>query len=96
MIDLIEVLFKDVLRLLGLLVRMVIGLMYELCFETIGWYVGWPICRLFSLKRWPEQGINDQERASQLTQCLVSIVGLVSLLALSFLIASYTGEPRLN
>ncbi|MBB6519823.1 hypothetical protein [Pseudoteredinibacter isoporae] len=96
MADLIEFLFKDFLRLLGLLARILVWLIYELFFETIAWYVGWPICQLLSLGRWPKQGINDQENASQISQGLVSVIGLISLFVLAASIAFYAGEIRLN
>lgn len=96
MIDLIEILFKDLLRVLGLIVRAAIWLISELFFETIAWYVGWPICRFLSLGRFPEQAIHDREAASQLAQALVSLVGFIFLVLLAIAIARYAGEIRLN
>lgn len=87
-----EGLFKAVLRLVGLLVRALLWLIWEMFFEVIAWYVGWPICRLLSFGRYPKEGINEHEQTTTFTQFVVSIVGLLFLIGIAVLIASYAGE----
>ena len=82
---------KGITRLLSWIIRPVIWLVWELCFEVIAWYVGWPVCRVLSLGRFPGEAIGEHERASTLTHCFVSGVGLVLILGVAALLANLTG-----
>lgn len=82
---------KGLLRLASLVVRSLIWLIWELCFETIAWYVGWPICRLVSFGNFPRESINDHEQASTLINFVVSVVGLLWLFGAAVLLARLVG-----
>ncbi len=90
--ELAEGALKGALRLVGVLVRALIWLVWEFCFEGIAWYVGWPICRALSLGRLPQEAMTEHEQASNLTNCTVSLVGLVGLIGLAVLIAKLAGS----
>jgi len=90
--ELAESALKGILRLIGLIIRVLIWLTYEFLFEKIAWYIGWPICRLITFNTLPREGITESERASGTTQFMVSMTGLVSLVASGVLIAQLTGS----
>jgi len=90
--ELAEGALKGLLRLVGVVVRALIWLIWELCFEVIAWYIGWPICRALSFGRTPQESITEHEQASNLTSFTVSVVGLVSLVGLAILIAKLVGS----
>ncbi len=89
--ELAEGALKGVLRLLGLCIRVLIWLMCEFLFEKVAWYIGWPICRLVTFNSRPGERITESDQASGTTQFMVSMTGLVSLLALGACIAQLTG-----
>lgn len=91
--DLAEEAGKGVLRLIGVAIRSVVWLIWNLFFEILAWYAGWPICRVLSLGRYPGEGFHGYDDARPLHSFLVSLIGLVSLVALGGLIAQVVGSP---
>ncbi|WP_020408004.1 hypothetical protein [Hahella ganghwensis] len=89
--DLAEGLLKGLLRLVGVVVRTLIWLIWELCLEVITWYVGWPVCRALSFNQYPKVSINDHDQASNFTVGVVSIAGLVTLFGTAIVIAKLVG-----
>ena len=81
--ELAEATAKSILRTLGFVVRALIWLIWETCFQVIGWYVGWPLCRGLTLGTFPRESISQHEDAGLLTHFVVSMVGLVALIALA-------------
>ena len=82
---------KTLLRLVGVLVRALVWLIWDFIFEIISWYVGWVLCRVISVGRLPQESINEHERASTLTHLIVSMVGFAFLIGLSLVIAQLVG-----
>lgn len=82
---------RGVFRLLSLIVRSLIWLIWDMFFEVIAWYVGWPICRVLSFGRYPKEAIGECEDAGMFTNILVSVVGLAFLVALAVGLAQLTG-----
>ena len=82
---------KGILRIADLIVRSVIWLVWDLCFEIVAWYVGWPICRILSFGRYPREAINDHEHANMFTSILVPLVGLAFLGSLAVGLARIGG-----
>ncbi len=89
--ELAEGAFKGVLKVFSLVVRSLIWLIWEFCFETIGWYIGWPVFRTLSFGHYPENSINDQDQASLLTNLLVSLVGVIVLIGIATMLAILVG-----
>ena len=87
-----EGLFKGVLRLIGLVIRCLIWIVWELGYETICWCLGWPVCRLATFGALPKEHIRDHDKASGLTQFIVSLIGFVLLVVIASVIAKYAGE----
>ncbi|MGM9491938.1 hypothetical protein [Ideonella sp. YS5] len=67
-----------VLRIL----RVLWWLAWDLCFETVGWAIGWPICRLASLGRFPRERYLEPGSAEGSTAFFVELIGLLALAAL--------------
>lgn len=84
--ELAEGLFKVALRALGIIIRALVWMTWELCFEVVGWYAGWAVCRMASLGRLPREGITEYEKASRFTRGVVSLLGLLSLIGLGAVI----------
>jgi hypothetical protein len=89
--ELAEVGLKGLLRIIGFVVRGLIWLMWEVCFEEVCWYIGWPVCRLLTFGRLPREPITHREHASNLSCFLVSLVGFGSLIGLAICISLLTG-----
>lgn len=89
--ELAEGTLKGILRILGLLVRSLIWLFWELCFEEIAWYVGWPVCRAITFGKLPREFITQRDHATNLTCFLVSFAGLLTLITLGIAIAQLVG-----
>ena len=82
---------KGLLRLVGIAVRALTWVIWEFCFEIVAWYMGWPVCRTISLGRLPKESITDHERTSSLTNFIVSMVGLVSLIGTAIVVTQLAG-----
>ncbi|MBL4867706.1 MAG: hypothetical protein JKY67_15165 [Pseudomonadales bacterium] len=62
---------KGLLNLASIVIRFLVWLIVDLWILVIGWYVGWPILRFFTLNIYPTESINDHERASDITGVIV-------------------------
>ncbi|MCK0162626.1 hypothetical protein [Marinobacter sp. S6332] len=90
--EIAEGLIKSILRFAGLVVRSLIWLIWELCFWELGWYVGWPVCRILSFGYFPKEPINDQSYVNTLSGFIVSLIGLAALISVAALIAQSVGS----
>ncbi len=90
--ELSEGAIKSVLRLLSAVVRLLIWLIWEVFFEEVAWYVGWPVTRVLSFGQYPREGFGENDRASGLTHFIVSAIGVVSLAGLAMLLMQLTGN----
>ncbi|MEH6367792.1 MAG: hypothetical protein V7764_16120 [Pseudomonas marincola] len=84
--ELIEGAAKTLLRVLGGALRLIIWLVWELCFQILAWYAGWPLCRVITLGHYPQEGIHDYDHAPDLRSFVVCTVGLVAICSLAALI----------
>lgn len=89
--ELAEGALKGILRLMGTGVRFLIWLIWDLWFEIVAWYVGWPICRVISFGKAPTESIHQYEQAGSLTAFTVSLIGFASLVGVAALIAKLVG-----
>lgn len=90
--ELSEGIVKGALRLVGLVVRCLIWLMWEVCFEVIGWLVGWVVCRIISLGQYPKEPLTEYEASSPLTHFIVSLIGCIALVLTATVIAKLVGS----
>jgi hypothetical protein len=63
-------LFLGVLRFLW-------WLAWELCFQIVGWLVGWPVCRVLSFGRFPAERFTQVDAADSFVAFLVEVIGLL-------------------
>ena len=61
-------------------------LIWELLFELVAWWVGWPLCRLLSLGRFPSAGWAHPDDDARWENLAVSLVG-VGVLVLALLLS---------
>jgi hypothetical protein len=66
--------------LLGVL-RFLWWLAWDVCFQIVGWSVGWPVCRSVSLGRFPAEPFTELGGAEDFTALIVEVVGLLTLAA---------------
>ena len=90
--ELAEGIIKTILRLIGVVIRGLIWVIWELCFWELGWYMGWPICRVVSLGYYPKEKITDQNYINTFSGFIVSLIGLIALISLAVLIAKLVGS----
>ncbi|WP_395669230.1 hypothetical protein [Rhodoferax sp.] len=79
MADLIDLLLRPFAVATLWLLRALLWFGLELMFSTIGWGIGWCVCRVLTLGRLPSVGIKDEERYDFLPRVAVELVGLASL-----------------
>jgi len=60
--------------------RAIIWLWSEFLFDTIGWKIGWLVCRLFSLGKLPDAGFSGEHEATTLTRITVELIGIGTLI----------------
>lgn len=85
--ELAEGFFRVAMRALGVVIRALVWMIWEFCFEMIGWYAGWPVCRVLSFGKLPRESITEYEQASRFTGVVVSLVGLMSLVGVGAVVA---------
>ena len=90
--ELAEGFIKTILRLIGVVIRGLIWVIWELCFWELGWYFGWPVCRVLSVGYFPREPISDQNYVNTLSGFIVSLVGLITLICSAVLIAKLVGS----
>lgn len=89
--ELVDGLGKPLLRIAVGFLRALWFVAFELMFEFVGWWIGWPVCRLFSLGRFPEQRMGEQDQASWPVALTVEVVGLATLAALIYALSLLLG-----
>ena len=87
--ELAEGALKGILRIASIVVRSLLWLIWDLFFEILAWFVGWPICRAVSIGHYPKEGIMEHEQVSTFNHFIVSLVGLLSLVGLGILLAPW-------
>lgn len=89
--ELAEGTFNSLLRIIGLIVRVLVWLIWNFGYQQICWYMGWPLCRLVTAGRFPQAPFFRHERGSTLAQIVVPTVGFISLITLGAVCAHRTG-----
>lgn len=49
---------------------------WDFCVQTIGWTLGWIVCRTLTLGRFPAQGITRLDEANLFHALVVEMIGL--------------------
>jgi hypothetical protein len=85
MTDALDVVVRPVL----LLARFLLWLIWDWFFDTIAWWVGWPVCRTLSLGHFPATGFNSYEESDFGEAIMVCATGILFLLGVIWLLADY-------
>ncbi|MDQ3287027.1 MAG: hypothetical protein M3Q42_01980 [Pseudomonadota bacterium] len=91
MLEFAEDLARPVARAVLTTLRVIWWVTWELCIETVSWYIGWPVCRAISFGHFPEVRLQEQDEVGSFAGLVVHATGLVSLLGLIYLLARYVG-----
>jgi len=86
--DLEDLALAPLLRGLLAVGRALVWLVWEFLFMYVGWFIGWPICRVLSLGRFPGERIGEVETAPLWVALIVELCGLATLAAVIVLISS--------
>ncbi len=70
------------LRPLVWVLRLLLWLAWEFLFETVGWWIGWTVCRCLSLGHFPSVGIAEGESVPWPLRVMVELLGIAALVAL--------------
>lgn len=66
--------------------RFVLWLVWEVLAQRVPWYVGWAVCRVVTLGRFPGAAVDEQDEAQGLEEVVVWITGFVLILGLSWVV----------
>jgi hypothetical protein len=91
MSDVFELLVRPLAVAVLWVLRALLWLGWDLMFSTIGWCIGWCMCRAVTLGRWPGVGINEEDDYDLLPRIVVELVGLLALAALIWWLAGVLG-----
>lgn len=69
----------DLLRPALWIARALWWLSYDFCVRTVGWSIGWPICRLLTFGRWPDTGFRELDETDVMHAFMVELIGLGAL-----------------
>jgi hypothetical protein len=81
MLDPGELISFPLSAVLGVL-RFLWWLAWDVCCQTVGWAVGWPVCRLATLGRFPRERYTELGLAEASTAFVVEAIGLLAIAAL--------------
>ena len=63
--------------LIHAVVRIIVIVIYEVFFQTIFYYIGWPFVKLFTLGKWPDERIESRQRPWSASGDFTSAIGLM-------------------
>ncbi len=75
-------LLKPVARIILTVAKSLLWLSWELIIQTIGWSIGWVVCRLVSFGTFPKERVSGIDDALWFVALIVEIIGLVFLVCM--------------
>lgn len=79
--DILDFLFKPIIVVTRWIFQVVLLAVFEFFHEYIGWVVGWCFWRLLTFGKYPKEGIWYDDKASLLTNIIVSFTGFILIAA---------------
>ena len=67
--------------------RILVWLWSEFLFDTLGWRIGWCVCRVFSFGQLPKASFTCEDEASFATRIAVELLGIAFLCAAAWKLA---------
>lgn len=89
--DAAELLIRPIATALLYLARGLLWLGWDFCVQTVGWTVGWLVCRFITAGRFPAERVGDLDDAPGGVAFFVELIGLACLAALAWILGSYLG-----
>ena len=77
--DLDDLPFRPIASVIVGICRFLVWLWSEFLFDTLGWRIGWCVCRVLSLGKLPEAGFTREYEASTATRITVELLGIAVL-----------------
>jgi hypothetical protein len=68
--------------------RLLVWLWSEFLFDTLGWRIGWCVCRVLSLGKLPKAGFTQEYEASTATRITVELLGIATLCTVAWKLAA--------
>ena len=87
--ELADGLFKSILRLILLVLRVLQFLAWDLLFSYVGWSIGWCFYRTISFGKFPSESLGDLETSSWGKALFIELTGLAILGSLTVLIVGF-------
>jgi hypothetical protein len=87
--DLEDLIFRPIARFALMIARALWWLGWDFFVETVGWSIGWPICRVLSFGRFPETGFGELEETPFWAAVLVEATGLAALALIIWGLSAY-------
>src|SRR5690606_28060805 len=87
MVDLDDFLVRPIVSIVVGTFRFLVWLWSEFLFDTLGWKIGWLVCRTLSLGRFPKAGFSSEGEASTSTRILVELLGIAILCTVAWWLA---------
>jgi hypothetical protein len=79
MIDLDDLPIRPIVSVVVAIFRFLVWLWSEFLFDTLGWRIGWCVCRVLSLGNLPKVGFANEYEASTATRIAVELIGIAVL-----------------
>jgi len=89
MIEFADTLLRPVATLLLGIARFLLWLGWEFFVQTVGWSIGWLVCRAIFFGRFPTEALGDRDEASFGTALMVELVGLATLAGTVWLLSRH-------
>ncbi len=84
--DILDFLFKPIIVVIRWIFQVVLLAVFEFCHEYIGWVVGWCFWRTVTVGQYPKEGVWYDDKASLLTNIIVTFTGFVLIAGLITLV----------
>lgn len=78
---------NSIARLIAGFFRLLVWLWSEFLFDTLGWKIGWCVCKLLSFGQLPKIGLTDADEASTTTRIAVELFGIGFLCTAAWLLS---------
>lgn len=79
MMDLDDLPIRPIVSVIVGIFRFLVWLWSEFLFDTLGWRIGWCVCRVLSFGKLPTAGFTREYEASAATRISVELLGIAVL-----------------
>lgn len=87
MIDLDDIPIRPIISFIVGVFRFIVWLWSEFLFDTLGWWLGWCVCRTITFGQFPREGFNCEDDANTVTRITVELIGIATLCTIAWLLS---------